>query len=628
MNRNKKPVTTLPVSLRRLCCVIAFSSLIFSSAVAQKPIVVRVDPPNWWAGMKLDSVRLLVYGDHLDGLIATASGKGVVVGRTLPGASPHHAFIDLRIRPSAEPQTARLVLKRGHDTCRVGFPILPRDHSPHRFQGFSPDDILYLITPDRFSNGDTTNDAVPEMSEGVHRDRPFGRHGGDIRGIIDHLDYIAGLGVTALWINPLIENNNPSQSYHGYAATDLYRIDPRFGTNALYRQLVEAAHARGMKIILDHVANHISINHPWMKDLPTSTWINGSIASHDYSHHAKTALVDPHFDSSTVRNLLDGWFTNEMPDLNQEDPSLAAYLIQNTIWWIESTGLDGIREDTYPYVAPDFWPRWVGAVLNEYPHFNIFGEVWIGEPAFLAPYQKGSTLSHRLHAVLPAITDFALFDEMNHVFGGRQNINRIYECLCKDYLYPNPNNLVTFVDNHDVKRVLAVMNGDTARVRLALTLLLTTRGIPALYYGTEIGIWGGDNDGLVRADFPGGFPGDRTDCFTDAGRTPAQRVLYNDVKQLISIRKSHPSLSGGRLLQFPPSDDVYCFIRQSGDERVLVVINAGEQDRTIDLSKVMSTTHPPLITQDLVAGQTLSPSSTVRVGPTTARVLLLTSSVK
>ncbi len=576
--------------------------------------------------MKLDSLRLLLYGDHLDGLTASVSGRNIRVRRTLPGASVHHAFVDIMIQPSAGPQTATLILKRGSNTCRVAFPILARGTSAGRFQGFSSADVLYLITPDRFSNGDTTNDSVPGMLEEVHRDRAFGRHGGDLQGIINHLGYFSDLGVTALWINPLIENNNPSQSYHGYAATDLYRIDPRFGTNALYRQLVEAAHARGIKIILDHVANHISINHPWMSDLPTSTWINGSIAAHDFSHHAKTALVDTHFDSSTVRNLLDGWFTNEMPDLNQDDPSLAAYLIQNTIWWIESTGLDGIREDTYPYVAPDFWPKWCGAILNEYPRFNIFGEIWIGEPAFLAPFQKGSTLSQRLHPVLPAVTDFALFDEINRVFGGHQNINRIYECLSKDYLYPNSDNLVTFVDNHDVKRILAVMNGDTARVRLALTLLLTTRGIPALYYGTEVGIWGGDNDGLVRADFPGGFPGDRHDCFIDTGRTPGQRLLFDDVKQLLAIRKSHPSLSGGRLIQFPPTDDVYCYLRQSPGERVLVIINAGQRERTIDLSTVMSTTHPPLIREDLMDGKTLSPSSTLPVGPNTARVLLLTPS--
>lgn len=613
---------------RSAAACLAASLVALTFTWAQKPIVDRIDPPNWWIGMKLDSLRLLLYGDHLDHTVASSLGDGLTVRRTIPAASPHYLFVDVIVRVSANSRTPTLVLARGKDSIHVSFPLFAREHSPSRYQGFSPGDVLYLLTPDRFCNGDPSNDSVPGMLEGVHRDQAFGRHGGDIAGILKHLGYFSALGVTALWINPLIENNNPWQSYHGYAATDLYRIDPRFGTNALYRELVREAHARGIKIILDHVANHISINHPWMHDLPTSTWINGSIASHDYSHHAKSALFDPHFDSSTVRNLLDGWFVNEMPDLNQNDPSLAAYLIQNTIWWIESTGLDGIREDTYPYVEPGFWPKWCGAILNEYPTLNIFGEVWIGEPAFLAPFQKGSTLSRRINPVLPAVTDFALYDEINRVFGDHQNIYRIYECLSKDYLYANANNLVTFVDNHDVRRVLAEMRGDTARVELALTLLLTTRGIPALYYGTEIGIWGGNNDGLVRADFPGGFAGDSSDCFTEAGRTAAQQALFNVVRRLVHLRTSHPALATGRLVQFMPSDDVYCYVRRSDNEQIFVAINSGSQERTVDLSKIMHTAYPPLFSRDLMDDRELPRSSTILVGPLAAKILLLTPAAK
>ncbi len=603
----------------------ALISLSITCSNAQKPLVTRIDPPNWWTGMKLDSLRLLLYGDNLSGATASCSSKGVTVRRTLPASSAQYLFVDIRIAPSARPETVTLVVRGKNDTCHAAFPLYKRDTSPHRFQGFGPADIVYLITPDRFSNGDTTNDSVAGMLEGVHRDQPFGRHGGDIQGIINHLDYLTELGVTTLWINPLIENNNPDQSYHGYGATDLYRIDPRMGTNALYRDLVRAVHARGMRIILDHVSNHISINHPWMKDLPTPTWINGSIASHEFSHHAKTALVDPHFDSSTVRNLLEGWFTNEMPDLNQRDPSLAAYIIQNTIWWVESTGLDGIREDTYPYVEPSFWPRWCGAILHEYPTFNIFGEVWIGDPDFLAPFQKGSTLAPRVHPAVPGVTDFALYDEVNRVFGNGENIHLIYECLSKDYLYANRRNLVTFVDNHDVKRVLAVMNGDTAKVRLALTLLLTTRGIPVIYYGTEIGILGGNNDGTVRADFPGGFPGDKIDSFKGSGRTSAQESLFSFVRRLIKLHKSEPALAQGTLDQFPPTNNVYCYIREYQKEKVLVVLNAGKAEQTVDLSKVMVIPHPPQVRKDLLTGQELSPTSVVHIGSESGRILLLTS---
>ncbi|MGA9119708.1 MAG: alpha-amylase family glycosyl hydrolase [Bacteroidota bacterium] len=617
---------TKPIFQRRLTWAVFLCVVAFSSAVAQKPVVSRIDPPNWWEGMKLDTLRLLLYGDHLDDAVVTARGTSVKILRTLGGASPHHLFVDIAIQPTAKPGTVSLTLSHNGSSTSTAFPLLARQRSPRQFQGFSSSDIVYLITPDRFANGDVTNDSVPGMTEGVHRDNAFGRHGGDIQGIIDHLDYLVNLGVTTLWISPLIENNNPRQSYHGYAATDLYRIDPRFGSNAQYRELVHRAHALGLKVILDHVANHISIHHPWLSDLPTRTWLNGSVASHAITNHGKTALMDPHGDSSTVRNLLDGWFTNEMPDLNQRDPSLAAYIIQNTIWWIESAGLDGIREDTYPYVQPEFWPRWCNAILREYPELNILGEVWVGEPAYLAPFQRGSALVPSLHPSLPVLTDFALFDEINRVFGGHQSIYRIYECLGKDYLYANPDNLLTFVDNHDVKRVMAALREDTARVRLALTLLLTTRGIPAIYYGTEIGIKGGDNDGTVRADFPGGFPLDERDCFTVQGRSAAQEELYVFVQRLIQLRKTHTALSQGRLVQFNPTHEVYCYIRENENERILVSMNSGTESQTVDLAKVMGTDHPPLIEMDLMTGKRVDPSSIFILPANDSRVYLLAPS--
>lgn len=615
-------------SRKSLLFLAAACALALSSAYAQKPAVTRIDPPNWWTGMKLDSLRLLLYGDNLTGAAASSSSRGIAVRRTLPGASTHHLFVDIAIAPSARPQTATLVLRRGKDTTHVDFPLLARDMSEHRFQGFGTADVIYLITPDRFADGDTTNDSVPGMLESAHRDEPFGRHGGDIQGIINHLDYLVDLGVTTLWINPLVENNNPAQSYHGYAATDFYRIDPRFGSNALYRELVRTAHARGLKVILDHVANHISINHPWMKDLPTRTWINGSIAHHDYARHVKSALIDPHFDSATVRNLLEGWFTGDMPDLNQRDPSLAAYIIQNTIWWIESTGLDGIREDTYPYVEPTFWPKWCGAILHEYPRINIFGEVWIGDPDFIAPFQKGSTLAPRVHPAVPGVTDFALYDQINRVFGNGESTALLFQCLSKDYLYTNRRDLVTFVDNHDVKRVLAVMNGDTAKVRLALTFLLTTRGIPEIYYGTEIGIYGGNNDGTVRADFPGGFPNDIIDCFTRSGRTDAQEALYRFVQRLITLRKTVPAIARGTLEQFPPVDNVYCYVRRYGQETVLVVLNPDSKEKTVDLSVIMGTAHPPRIRRDMMEGKEIPPTTTIQVSPESGRILLLSSPLR
>ncbi|HEX9658606.1 MAG TPA: alpha-amylase family glycosyl hydrolase, partial [Bacteroidota bacterium] len=362
----------------RIQIVVLFLILYISNlAYAQGPVVDRVEPPNWWVGMRQDTLQLMIEGRDLRDITVSSSSAGVSIVRVV--SSPKYAFVDILLEKNLDSGRIDLNLKNDRTSTAISYPIYRREKHTGRYQGFSPADVIYLITPDRFANGDITNDSVVGMSEGMEREEPYGRHGGDIQGVIDHLDYLKDLGVTALWLNPVVENNGKF-SYHGYAVTDMYRIDPRFGTNELYRELVSEAHRRGLKIIMDHVSNHIGINHRWVQSLPMPDWLNGSAENHLPAYHGKLELTDIHADSSASIRLRNGWFSDSMPDLNQRNSFVAKYITQNSIWWIETTGLDGIREDTYPYVDPGFASRWARAIRAEYPQFSIVGEVWIQDP--------------------------------------------------------------------------------------------------------------------------------------------------------------------------------------------------------------------------------------------------------
>lgn len=561
--------------------------LIFQTMFAQ-PIVTKVEPPNWWVGMKWNHVQLMFYGDDLNGVNASSVSQHVRVVGIESIDNPSYAFITIEIADEAPAGAYTLSVFKDDDTVRIDYPILQREDTSGRHQGFTSADVIYLITPDRFADGDTTNNRLAGMRDGYNPDSLIGRHGGDIQGIIDHLDYLSDLGVTALWMNPMIENDMPI-SYHGYAATDLYRIDPRFGTNELYKELVNEAHERGLKIILDHVSNHIGIHHEWLRNLPMPDWLNGSVREHEKNRHRKTLLTDVHSDSTFKANTTDGWFTDYMPDLNQRNPHLASYLIQNTLWWIESTGLDGIREDTYPYADQEFLSTWAKAILDEYPSFNVVGEVWIHDPVYIAPYQRGTRFS-ATNSNLPAVTDFAMFTAFMRVFGSdRADIGVIHECLTKDFMYAEPDNLVTFLDNHDVTRIMSICKGDVQRFEMALTILLTARGIPQIFYGTELGMMGEGDHGRIRQNFPGGFPrdppiamaGDPRNAFTPEGRTPQENTIFDFVKKLLAIRKEHKALQTGSLVHFPPKDNVYVYFRILPEESVMIVVNNNPTKQTV-----------------------------------------------
>ncbi len=471
----------------------------------------------------------------------------------------------------------KLFSKRGNDTVTYNYPILKRKLKPEEHKGFSNEDVIYLIFADRFCDGNPDNNTIGDSLDEFTAADLDGRHGGDIEGIISKLDYLKDLGVTSLWITPMLENNM-WMSYHGYAATDLYKIDPRFGSNESYKQLVTEAHQKGLKIILDHVSNHIGGNHYWMKDLPSNDWLNGTVENHLPAHHDKMAFLDIHVDTTMTKFTQEGWFENYMPDLNQRNPFLKKYLIQNTLWWIEFAGIDGIREDTYPYSDQKYLAEWADAILNEYPNFNIVGEIWKGVPSIISGYQKSSPVRRvSFDSNLPVVTDFALSDAIRDLLSDKKSIYQVYETIAQDIVYNDPDNLIVFMDNHDIDRAMYLANGDIEKFKVALNLILFTRGIPVIFYGTEIGIKGGSKHGELRQPFPGGFAGDERDAFTKEGRTEGENYIFDYIRKLLELRKKHPALAKGKLTQIYTGGDLYILLKKCEDEEIIILINSGDE---------------------------------------------------
>ncbi|MGD8779198.1 MAG: alpha-amylase family glycosyl hydrolase [Ignavibacteria bacterium] len=568
----------------RLKSLLLLFTFVFSNG--QEIKVTKIEPPNWWVGMKYNKIQLMVYGENLKGVDAKFENNLIKVFKVHKIENPTYAFIDIEIPDNLLPGNYDLVLSNKNNSVNIQYSINNRQSSIGRYQGFSNEDIMYLLMPDRFANGDTTNDNVDGYYDSMDTSYTQKRYGGDLQGIIDKLDYIKNFGYTSLWINPVIENNT-FRSYHGYAATDYYKVDPRFGTNELYKELVDKAHSKGIKIILDHVSNHFSHDHYWIKNLPTKDWINETMENHlDASHH-KMVYSDLYADSTTIKHVERGWFVDTMPDLNHENKFVQKYIIQNTLWWIEYSGLDGIREDTYPYCNQKFMAKWVKIILEEYPTLNIVGEVWTGDPAILAWYQRNANVPKAFNNYLPALIDFGLRDVLVGFLGGKDNLYHIYTLLAKDYLYSDPENLVTFIDNHDVARVMYYAKEDIAKAKIAYTILLTTRGIPCIFYGSELGWELTDDHGTLRKPFTGGFEGDERNAFTKEGRTDHENMFYDFIKQLVTLRKKYKSLQKGKLTHYPPKDNVYLYFRTLGEEKTMIIINESEEAKVVDLSQYL-----------------------------------------
>lgn len=565
--------------LQSILLILFFTSFSFP----QSPSINKIEPPDWWIGMKSNKLQLMIYGEELSEISVTSKDKRIVVDKVHKMENPGYAFVDIIISPDLTQGEYEFTVKNKSGKTSFRYSIKERENNPAHNKGFSNKDVMYLIMADRFCDGNPANNTIGDSLDNFTPDDLNGRKGGDLVGIISKLDYISELGVTALWVTPMLENNM-YMSYHGYAATDLYNIDPRFGSNELYKKFVSKAHSKNLKVIMDHVSNHIGINHPWISNLPMDDWINGQPGNHKPANHNKLTLHDIHSDSIALSATWEGWFTDYMPDLNQRNPYLKNYLIQNTLWWIEYSGVDGIREDTYPYADQYYLSEWAQAIFDEYPDFKIVGEIWTGIPAFLAAYQGNNKFDSKVNSHLPSVTDFGLSDALRYYLRGEKGLNHIYETIGQDFLYSDPYSLLTFIDNHDISRGLFVANENIEKFKVAISILLTTRGIPKLLYGTEIGMVGDGHHGNIRTPFPGGFPEDKQNAFSNSGRTEYQNEIYDYVRELLKIRNQYPALQSGRLIHFYPFNDQYIYFRISDDHTVMVVVNDDNEKRSLDLT--------------------------------------------
>ncbi len=552
---------------------------------------VRVDPPSWWAGMKNPQLQLMVYGKDISSTTPVIQYDGVTLHDVVHVESPDYLFLNLILDKNVRPGSFKIIFKKGKKgRTEYEFVLHGRDTDPALHKGFDNSDVIYLLMPDRFANGDTTNDNMDGMLEKANRSVPLGRHGGDIKGIADHLDYLKNLGITTIWINPLLENNMPKQSYHGYAITDYYNVDPRFGTNEDYKNLMKAAHQKGLKIIMDMVENHCGTGYFWNDNLPTHDWYN-QWPVFTRSNYRGGVQSDPYASEYDYDKMVKGWFDVTMADLNQHNKLLARYLIQNTIWWIEYAGLDGIRQDTYPYSYKDFMAEWMKAILKEYPHFNVVGEVWLNYPSQVAYWLDNTTNRDGYRSYLTNVFDFPLMYAMSRAFneqdGWSSGTLTLYETLSRDFLYSKPMNIVVFADNHDGDRYFSKVQKDIRKFKMGMVFLMTVRGIPQIYYGTEILMTGQEHvsHGELRKDFPGGWPGDQNNAFTEEGRTPLQREIFNFMRHLLNWRKNNEVVQSGEFTQYLPENDVYVYFRHNEKGAVMVMLNNAEEDREVDLSR-------------------------------------------
>lgn len=567
---------------------VVLTLIIALPVVGQK--LTKIEPASWWRGMELDTVEFMVYGKDISEL--TAVGKELMVIASTALESPNYLFVEVVIADDTRIGTHKLLFKdqKGRQKGTLAIEVLEREEGSAKRKGFSSADFIYLITPDRFRNGDPSNDQVKGMFEVPNREFIGGRHGGDLAGIIESLDYFEKMGISSLWLNPVLENNMETYSYHGYAMTDLYNVDPRYGTNEQYKELVEKAKEKGIGIIMDQVANHIGSLHPWMSDLPSEDWVN-QWPEFTQTNHMKVSRFDPHGAEVDRKQFTDGWFVETMPDLNQRNEKLARYLIQNSIWWVEYLGLHGIRMDTWPYPDKQFLADWTMAILDEYPNFNIVGEEWVSDPSLISYWQAGTAKMDDYTTYLPSIMDFplqsAVVDGLMGEASWRSSMTKIYESLANDYMFGDLNNIMIFPDNHDMSRIYTRLDEDFDKWKMAMTLFFTTRGTLQFYYGTEILMNnpGTEDHGVIRSDFPGGWEGDAVNAFTGEGLTAQQKEAQDYIRTLAHLRRQSCALNMGEMLHYIPLGEVYVYFKSFGDEHKMIVLNRNDAEVELGLER-------------------------------------------
>ena len=590
-----------------------------------KPTLNRIEPPFWWTGFKNPSLQLMVYGERISETKPEINYEGVELVASTSVENPNYLFLDLRMSPTAKPGKFEIAFKQnGKTVVSSTYELKAREKNSSQRVGFNSTDVMYLIMPDRFVNGDPTNDSKDDELEKANRANPDGRHGGDLKGILDHLDYIKENGYTALWVNPVLENNMPQVSYHGYSTTDFYKVDSRFGTNADYQQLSSEAKKRGIKMVMDMIFNHIGLSHWWMKYMPMKDWLN-DYPNIKITNHKKATIQDPYASEDDAKGFTDGWFVPSMPDLNQRNPYLANYLIQNSIWWIEYVGLDGIRMDTYPYPDKQMMADWTRKVMEEYPGFSIVGEEWNTNPAAVAFWQRGKTNPNGYVSYLPSLMDFPIQNAIVQSMTNNWGFNHLYETLALDYLYPKANNLVIFAENHDTERYFSTIGEDVSKYKTAMTFLMTTRGVPQVYYGGEILMTGfkRDGDGAMRKDFPGGWQGDAIDGFKGTGLTPAQIDFQQFMKKLVNWRKGKEVIHNGLLKHYYPMDNFYIYFRYNEKEAVMVILNLNSEDKTLNTARFAESLKGFTSAKEVISGSLVNDLNNIVVPAKTSMILEL-----
>jgi glycosidase len=571
----------------------------------------RIEPTDWYVGMKDPSLQLMVYGKDIRSADVKIDYPGVKIDSLVRLDSPNYLLVYLNL-DGAQPGTMKLQFTNNGKKKTVSYVLKQRAMAGADHKGFSNADVLYLLMPDRFANGNPKNDVVKGMrDQNCGRKYPSLRHGGDLAGIQQHLDYFKQLGVTALWFTPVLENDWPADktqnsSYHGYATTNYYKVDPRFGTNDEYKQLIAECHKQGLKVVMDMIFNHCSDYHPWNIDMPSKDWFNNPHYGLQTSYKL-TPVLDPYASKVDLAETVDGWFVPSMPDLNQRNPHVIKYLIQNSEWWIETADIDGIRMDTYPYADRDAMALWMKTLDKEYPNFNTVGETWVTEPPYTAAWQKDSKLQKK-NSYLKTVMDFSFYDKINQAKreetdGWWNGLNRIYNSLCYDYLYANPSSVLAFLDNHDTDRFLGNTK-DSTMLKQGLALLLTMNRTPQLYYGTEILLNGTKEvtDGNVRKDFPGGFPGDTHNCFTKEGRTAAENGMFDWTSKLLHWRQGNDVIAKGKQTQFIPYKGVYVIARQYNGKSVMTIINGTRSDNKLSVARYKEIIGSHTTAKDVITG--------------------------
>ena len=613
----------------------------------------RIEPTDWFVGMKNPQVQLMVYGKDIRTADVTTDYPGVRIDSLVRLDSPNYLLVYMNVK-DAQPGTMNLKFNGKGVKQTVKYALKARKMRGEDYKGFTNADVLYMLMPDRFASSGTDKSKIKGMLPySINRNEPSLRHGGDINGIRQHLDYFNDLGVTALWFTPVLENNSPDNgkqsTYHGYATTNYYRVDPRFGTNEDYSALIEEAHAKGLKVVMDMIFNHCGFDHPWVKDMPTKDWFNypewlypenqarnkktntidGAATVNDkylQTSYKLTPVLDPYASQVDMKETVDGWFVPTMPDLNQRNHHLMTYLIQNSEWWIETAGIDGIRMDTYQYADRTAMAHWMEVLDEEYPNFNTVGETWVTEPAYTAAWQKDSKLSDQ-NSYLKTVMDFAFYDRVNlakneETDGWWNGFNRIYNSLCYDYLYKDPSHVMAFIENHDTDRFLG--NGqDTLALKQSLALLLTMNRIPQLYYGTEVLMNGTKQitDGHVRRDFPGGFPGDKHNAFTKEGRTKEENQMFSWLSRLLHWRQGNELITKGKQTQFIPVDGVYVVARSLNGKAILTVLNGTSHQKKMQVARYAEIIKSTTTAKNILTGRNIDLTKDVTLQPRATMIL-------